>query len=236
MYRVLIVLTLLSAPVLGQVNEAPTAGYASHVFSDPVQGRPFQARYTISRRWTSPGNQYSETVTGSLYRDARGRLSMRQDPGSECDWMQGCVWIQDPVTDRFFHGLFPDGKPLITKLSSALDFDCQHGDWFLDSHGERYLGSRYRRLWFNLPRPSAFPVEESKSLGRKRIQGFDCEGFVLERPDRIPGGYTEEYWVSSELQRIVYQKITARDTVQVYRLRDIERVEPPESEFTIPQQ
>jgi hypothetical protein len=235
MYRVLIVLALLSAPVLGQAQEN-NAAYAAPVFSDPVEGRPFQARYTIKRSWTSPGNEYSETETGSFFRDARGRLSMRQDPGGECDWMQGCVWIQDPVTDRFFRGLGPDGKPQITKLSSALNLDFQLGDWFLGGDHQPYLGSRYRRLWFNLPRPAVLPAEEPKSLGPKLIQGLHCEGFVLERPDRIPGGYTVEYWVSNEIQRIVYQRITANDTIQVYRLHDIERVDPPESLFMIPQQ
>jgi hypothetical protein len=236
MYRILIGLVLLLEPGVGQIDQAPKTTYMSHVFGNRIEGRPFQARYTIKRSWTLPGNEPSEAETGSLFRDSKGRLSKMADEGVQCRGMQGCHWIQDPVTDSLFRGLRVSGKPIIGALSSALDFDFFDGDPTVASDGTLRLSEGHGRIWFNMPQPAVLPDEDAKSIGQRLIEGFDCQGFVFEEPFHIPGGYKIEYWVASEIQRIVYEKITAGNTRQTYRLYDIQRAEPPTSMFIIPKQ
>src|SRR5262249_58339113 len=111
----------------------------------------------------------------------------------------------------------PDGKLGIESLSSALYLDFFDGS-LVGSDGTPLFSEQYRRIWFNMPQPTQLPDKNGKSIGRKLIDGLDCEGFVTEYPDRTPGGYKLEYWVSRDIQRIVYEKITARTTKQTYRL------------------
>lgn len=242
MYRVLIVLALLLEPAIGQIGEGT---YLARLFDGPVEGKPFQAKYIIKRSWTTLGGEYSETETGTVFRDSKGRLSKMAKGTEPCCFAQDGDWVQDPVTDIFYRGRHPDGRPWIQRLSSSLDFLFWDGNQIAGGNSRPARApARLRRIRFNfdMPQPAQWldedgkRVEDAKSIGRKVIEGLDCEGLVSEHPYRIPGGYKLEYWVSSEIERIVYEKITAKDTIQVYRLHDVERVEPPESVFMIPPQ
>src|SRR5262249_20576811 len=117
MYRTLIVLAVFVSPVLGQMSQAEKTermAFASFAFGGVIEDNPFRARYISERIWMSDAGRYSDTDNGSLFRDSRGRLSRKADRDAQCDPIQGCDWIQDPVTDTLFRGHFvPNGKPWI---------------------------------------------------------------------------------------------------------------------------
>ncbi|HYL98581.1 MAG TPA: phosphate ABC transporter substrate-binding protein PstS [Blastocatellia bacterium] len=222
--------TTLGRPALGQVY-SPRTGYVSSVFGAQVEGRPFQARYAITRSWILPGvDQYSESETGWLSRDSKGRLSKKADAPCVSD----CHWVEDPVTNRYFLGLLDGGRPWIRPLFGTDHTDFGYGRHFT-SDGAPIPYASEEIISFYLPEPEQLQDNDAKSIGRKTIDGLDCEGFVIAYPDRIPGGYKIEYWVSSDIKRIVYEKIAAKNTEQTYVLSNIAQVEPPASEFTIPE-
>src|SRR5262249_35029069 len=100
MYRAIVLLSFLITSVLGQIDKPTKRAFASPVFGNQVEGKPFTARYITKRTWlSSAGGEYSEKETGSFFRDSSGRLSKRSDSGVKCDCIQGCDWIQDPVAD-----------------------------------------------------------------------------------------------------------------------------------------
>jgi hypothetical protein len=178
------------------------------VFKMPIEGTPFSARYQSTRSWVTPGAApIKETKSGELFRDSKGRLRENTD-------QDGFVRIEDPVANV---DCWVWGDLYIDDLSSAL-----HGPFAGDGH----------RLCFTLPFPE-LPAH-GKRNGRRTMDGLDCDGFVIEDRDSIPGGYRSEYWVSRDIYRIVFEKITARNTEQTYRLFDVHQVEPPASAFVIP--
>src|SRR5262245_677393 len=181
MYRVLIVLALLLEPAIGQIGEGT---YLARLFDGPVEGKPFQAKYIIKRSWTTLGGEYSETETGTVFRDSKGRLSKMAKGTEPCCFAQDGDWVQDPVTDIFYRGRHPDGRPWIQRLSSSLDFLFWDGNQIAGGNSRPARApARLRRIRFNfdMPQPAQWldedgkRVEDAKSIGRKVIEGLDCE-------------------------------------------------------------
>ena len=207
-----------------------------------VKGAPYTAEaITETTRILSDGNRIVNKTTSKLARDSAGRTRREQSIQAMGPWASGktetMVFINDPDT-RVSYVLDPagsmvhkNGTDMVVTHDMALAMEKKHA-------GER----AHTTQMIHKTKSDAGPEGTTESLGTKVVEGLLAEG--TRRTNTIPAGQignqrpieiSSETWTSPDLQMIVMSRHTDPQVGEtVYRLTNIQRVQPDPALFAIP--
>lgn len=194
-----------------------------------VKNAPFSAQVTReSIQVLADGNRIDRKETGTIARDSVGRTRREMSlpsigPLAASGPVPRLVFIKDPAVGKNY--------VLDEQKKTALAMSISFGGKF---HAFKFAHS---------PMSAKDPVESTESLGTKTIDGVAVQGTRTTRT--IPAGQignekpiviTTEKWYSSDLQTTVsLTRTDPRFGTTTYHLNNINRADPPQSLFIVPQ-
>ena len=236
-------LVVVMIPLVGVAEERdPAEEIGGPLTGSVVLNAPFSADATTSVRLTfRDGTKLDQSTTARYYRDTIGRVRVElpTDGIGAANTPErhfrtivapalgiAPVWTLDPVR-RTAH-ILP--RPYLAMVTGgANEFAVPIGDGFITFRRARDLLTPNR-----IGDPYSYNVEQTESLGSRRIAGVDTMGSRVTMT--IPAGYwqndkpielVDERWESPELKLLIAAHFRDSRTGDVeYRLSNIRRVEP----------
>ena len=199
-------------------------------FGGPVvKNAPFSALVTReSIQVLADGNRIDRKVTGTLARDAMGRTRREMSfpaigPLAATGPVPRFVFIKDPVSGKNYI--------LNERKKTALEMNMSFGKKF------RALKFAHSRMGGKAPEVS------TESLGTKTVDGVAAQGTRTTRTiaagqigNEKPIVITTEKWYAPDLQTILsLTRTDPRFGTSTYQLTNINRADPPQSLFMVPQ-
>ena len=197
--------------------------------STVVKNAPFSAQITRETvQVLADGNRIDRKETGAIARDSVGRTRREMSlpaigPLAASGPVPHLVFIKDPAAGKNY--------ALDEQKKTAMVMDISSSE---KSHVYKFERS---------PMGSNELAVSTESLGTKTIDGLNVEGTRTTRT--IPAGQigneqpiviTTEKWYSPELQTIVsLTRTDPRFGTTTYQLTNINRADPPQSLFIVPQ-
>ncbi|HEV2289803.1 MAG TPA: hypothetical protein VGR81_12725 [Candidatus Acidoferrales bacterium] len=201
-----------------------------------VANAPFSAQFTReSVQVLSDGTRIDRKESGTIARDSLGRTRHEMTlpaigPLAASGQVPHIAFIQDPAAGKSY--ILNENK----KTARVLNLRRRSNMQAFDSGGPGASGR------FAGHRGNGVDVQ-TKSLGTKTMDGLTVEGTLKTRT--IPAGQfgndkpiviTTEEWYSPDLQMMVSVKRTdPRFGTTTYQLANIDRTNPPQSMFMVPQ-
>jgi hypothetical protein len=228
-------------------------GEIEHPFGEKaVKGAPFSAQVIFENTQTlNNGVHVAHNMTGALYRDSEGRT--RQELPR--DGAPEAVLINDNVAGVLYHlNMFQHtvGKVSIGTARSSQDGNVNiitgrssQGVEVRTRRRENQEREQMEKTRGVAAKPSGkeiAPERRVESLGVQTFDGVQAEGsrFTITIPAGVAGNdqpfeIVSERWYSPELQIVIMGKRSdPRMGEVVYRLANINRVEPAQSLFEAP--
>ncbi|HVA18155.1 MAG TPA: hypothetical protein VMV59_10645 [Candidatus Dormibacteraeota bacterium] len=206
-------------------NERIMGGFNSAV----VRNAPFTAQVTHeSIQVLADGNRIDRKDTGTIARDSVGRTRREMSlpaigPLAASGAVPRLIFIKDPAAGKNY--------VLDEQKKTALVMNI--------SFGKKFRAFRFA----DSPMGAKEPVASTESLGTKTMDGLTVQGTRTTRT--IPAGQignekpiviTIEKWYSPDLQTVVsLTRTDPRFGTTKYQLTNVDRAEPPQSLFIVPQ-
>jgi hypothetical protein len=205
-----------------------SSGYRIPVETKLVRGAPYSAEVeSESIQTLADGNRIVQRTTARLFRDGEGRVRREEDRPSGL----AAVSITDPVTgtsvslDMENHRAFQTPTMAWVGVTDALQKVHEMATSF------NYVAGRRVDEDVKVERLPARTIEGVRADGLRRTTTIAAGAIGNELPIQI----VSEEWLSPELQVLVLtERSDPRFGTSTYRLRNINRTEPPAFLFQVP--